>query len=142
MRHPSPHGHRFLITTLASRLSASLLLLPLTLWAQNIATSPTVQVQGSRNSVLGDAGTANKGVVTPQQPEARTVHRPGELLEAVPELVVSQHSGEGWTDANFMFSNWAPCWSTPRARFCGRGRFFFCRHGQFQVHKDLARLRC
>ena len=59
------------------------------------ATLAPVQVQGSRNSVLGDAGTANEGVVTQQQLEARTSFRPGELLEAVPGLVVSQHSGEG-----------------------------------------------
>ena len=54
-----------------------------------------VVVQSSRNSVLGEAGTANEGVVTQQQLEARTVYRPGELLEAVPGLIVSQHSGEG-----------------------------------------------
>ena len=73
--------------------------LPATLWAQTAATAtatlPTVEVQGSRNSVLGEAGTANEGVVTQQQLDARTVYRPGELLEAVPGLVVSQHSGEG-----------------------------------------------
>ena len=71
--------------------------LPATLWAQTSATAtlPTVEVQSSRNSVLGEAGTANEGVVTQQQLDARTVYRPGELLEAVPGLVVSQHSGEG-----------------------------------------------
>lgn len=94
MRQPSPPSKRFLATTLATRLSAGFLLMPLTLWAQT-ATLPPVEVQGSRNSVLGDAGTANEGVVTQQQLEARTVYRPGELLEAVPGLVVSQHSGEG-----------------------------------------------
>ena len=55
----------------------------------------TVNVQSSRNSVLGEAATANEGVVTQQQLDARTVYRPGELLEAVPGLIVSQHSGEG-----------------------------------------------
>ena len=70
-------------------------------WAQVTSATPVgatlapVQIQGSRNSVLGDAGTANEGVVTQQQLDARTVYRPGELLEAVPGLVVSQHSGEG-----------------------------------------------
>jgi outer membrane cobalamin receptor len=54
-----------------------------------------VVVQSSRNSVLGEAGTANEGLVTQQQLDARTVYRPGELLEAVPGLIVSQHSGEG-----------------------------------------------
>jgi len=34
-------------------------------------------------------------VVTQEQLDARTVYRPGELLEAVPGLIVSQHSGEG-----------------------------------------------
>ena len=65
-------------------------------WAESAEpTLAPVQVQSSRNSVLGDAGTANEGVVTQQQLEARAVYRPGELLEAVPGLIVSQHSGEG-----------------------------------------------
>ena len=64
--------------------------------AQNSdASLGTVNVQSSRNSVLGEAGTASEGVVTQQQLDARTVYRPGELLEAVPGLIVSQHSGEG-----------------------------------------------
>ena len=54
-----------------------------------------VVIEGSRNSLLGDAATANQGLVTRPQLEARTVYRPGEVLEAVPGLVVSQHSGEG-----------------------------------------------
>lgn len=94
MRHSSQPNKRFTKTQLASCLSAGLFLLPLTGWAQT-ATLPAVEVQGSRNSMLGEAGTANEGVVTQQQLEARTVYRPGELLEAVPGLVVSQHSGEG-----------------------------------------------
>ncbi len=65
-------------------------------WAQNTdATLAPVQVQSSRNSVLGEAGTASEGVVTQQQLDARTVYRSGELLEAVPGLIVSQHSDEG-----------------------------------------------
>ena len=64
--------------------------------AQTVDTvlAPVV-IEGSRNSLLGDAATANQGVVTRPQLEARTVYRPGEVLEAVPGLVVSQHSGEG-----------------------------------------------
>ena len=77
-------------------IAASCLALDGTVWAQTTeATLAPVQVQSSRNSVLGEAGTANEGVVTQQQLEARTVYRPGELLEAVPGLIVSQHSGEG-----------------------------------------------
>ncbi|MEO8384440.1 MAG: TonB-dependent receptor [Betaproteobacteria bacterium] len=54
-----------------------------------------VEIQTSRNSQLGVADSANSGVVTQKQLEARTVYRPGELLEATPGLIVSQHSGEG-----------------------------------------------
>jgi outer membrane receptor for Fe3+-dicitrate len=54
-----------------------------------------VQIEGSRTSQLGLADSAADGSVSQQQLEARTVYRPGELLEAVPGLVVSQHSGEG-----------------------------------------------
>ena len=52
-------------------------------------------VEGSRNSQVGIANSASAGVVTQKQLEARTVYRPGELLEATPGLIVSQHSGEG-----------------------------------------------
>ena len=77
-------------------LLASSFVLPGAVWAQSADPSlAPVVVQSSRNSVLGEAGTASEGVVTQQQLEARTVYRPGELLEAVPGLIVSQHSGEG-----------------------------------------------
>ncbi len=88
------------VTAAVAGVMAGGCLLHAAAWAQATLDAPSatlapVQIQGSRNSVLGDAGTANEGVVTQQQLEARTVYRPGELLEAVPGLVVSQHSGEG-----------------------------------------------
>ncbi|MDO8038297.1 TonB-dependent receptor [Janthinobacterium sp. SUN137] len=54
-----------------------------------------VLVDGSRLNQLGVADSANAGSVTQKQLDARTSYRPGELLEAVPGLIVSQHSGEG-----------------------------------------------
>jgi hypothetical protein len=54
-----------------------------------------VIVAGSRTSQLGLADSANAGTVTQKQLEMRTVYRPGEVLEATPGLIVSQHSGEG-----------------------------------------------
>ena len=41
------------------------------------------------------ADAASAGSVTQQELAARTVYRPGEILEAAPGLIVSQHSGEG-----------------------------------------------
>ena len=54
-----------------------------------------VIVIGASTNLVGIADSANVGTVTQKQLEARTVYRPGELLEATPGLVVSQHSGEG-----------------------------------------------
>ena len=89
-------NHRCFQKSRAAGLVASCFALQGVAWAQSPEpTLAPVQVQSSRNSVLGEAGTANEGVVTQQQLEARTVYRPGELLEAVPGLIVSQHSGEG-----------------------------------------------
>jgi len=58
-------------------------------------TLPSVTIESSRTSQLEIGETANTGVVTQEQLDARTVYRPGELLEATPGLIVSQHSGEG-----------------------------------------------
>ena len=54
-----------------------------------------VEVTGTATNFVGVADSANVGTVTQKQLEARTVYRPGELLESAPGLVVSQHSGEG-----------------------------------------------
>ncbi len=58
-------------------------------------TLDTVVITGSTSSPIGVADSASVGTVTKKQLNARTVYRPGELLEAAPGLVVSQHSGEG-----------------------------------------------
>ena len=50
---------------------------------------------GNSTGLVGVADSANSGTVSQKQLEARTVYRPGELLEATPGLIVSQHSGEG-----------------------------------------------
>jgi hypothetical protein len=47
------------------------------------------------NGLVGLASTGSEGVVSAQQIAARPVYRSGEVLESVPGLVVSQHSGEG-----------------------------------------------
>ena len=54
-----------------------------------------VLVEGSRLSQLGIAESANAGTVGQKELAARTTYRPGEMLEAMPGLIASQHSGEG-----------------------------------------------
>ena len=63
-------------------------------WAGGEQLVEKVVVSGTQNT-LGVADAASVGTITQKQLEARTVYRPGELLESVPGLIVSQHSGEG-----------------------------------------------
>ena len=54
-----------------------------------------VLVEGSRINQIGLTDSASSGTVGARDLENRTVYRPGELLEATPGLIASQHSGEG-----------------------------------------------
>ncbi|MCG2583685.1 TonB-dependent receptor [Massilia sp. TS11] len=54
-----------------------------------------VLVEGARASQLGVLDAASAGSLTQKELAARPVYRPGELLEGIPGMVVSQHSGEG-----------------------------------------------
>lgn len=54
-----------------------------------------VLVEGSRINQIGLTDSASSGTVGAKDLENRTVYRPGELLEATPGLIASQHSGEG-----------------------------------------------
>ena len=78
---------RALCTALATLLS------PLG-WAGGEQVVEKIVITGAQTT-LGVADAASVGTITQKQLEARTVYRPGELLESVPGLIVSQHSGEG-----------------------------------------------
>ncbi|MEO6280189.1 TonB-dependent receptor domain-containing protein [Roseateles sp.] len=79
--------------TTATVAAASMALTP-TAWAGGEQTLEKVVITGTSN-LQGVADSANVGTVGQKQLEARTVYRPGELLESTPGLIVSQHSGEG-----------------------------------------------
>ena len=70
--------------------------------ANDVRTLPEVQVNASRYSLLGVADTASEGVAGPAQMGNRVVARPGELLEVMPGLIVSQHSGDGKANQYFL----------------------------------------
>ena len=55
----------------------------------------SVVIESSRTSQIGLSDAASQGFITQKQLEGRVVYRPGELLEATPGLIISQHSGEG-----------------------------------------------
>jgi len=55
----------------------------------------TVVVTAKRRQLLGRASTASEGVVDDRELQLTPAYRPGQLLETVPGLVVTLHSGEG-----------------------------------------------
>jgi hypothetical protein len=61
-----------------------------------------VVVTGRRAELPGDVRSASQGTVTRIQLETRPVLRTGELLETVPGLVVTQHSGNGKANQYFL----------------------------------------
>jgi len=61
-----------------------------------------IVVTAQHVSEEGVADSANVGTVTQEQLAARTVYRPGELLETTPGLIVSQHSGEGKANQYYL----------------------------------------
>jgi len=52
--------------------------------------------------MIGRAGAASEGIVSFQRLERRPMERPGEVLETVPGLIVTQHSGAGKANQYFL----------------------------------------
>ena len=89
-------AHRFTIplqlTLLAAAASAA---------AQTVVLEP-VTVQGNYNNAVGSSDAASQGAVTSRLIEARPTLRPAEVLEFVPGVIVTQHSGDGKANQYFL----------------------------------------
>jgi hypothetical protein len=69
------------------------------------STQPAVTPSGAPNVASGPVGLPNMAsqmIATGDELNARPVTRPGEILEAVPGLIVTQHSGEGKANQYFL----------------------------------------
>jgi outer membrane receptor protein involved in Fe transport len=61
-----------------------------------------ITVTARRLELLGTASTASEGVVDDQELQLAPQYRPGQLLETVPGLIVTLHSGEGKANQYLM----------------------------------------
>lgn len=61
-----------------------------------------IDVTGRRANLVGDAITASEGSVGREELESRPLARSGDLLEFVPGLVATQHSGSGKANQYFL----------------------------------------
>jgi hypothetical protein len=62
----------------------------------------TVEVRGHYDNGVGTSGAASQGSVTAALIANRPALRPGELLEFVPGVIVTQHSGDGKANQYFL----------------------------------------
>jgi outer membrane cobalamin receptor len=61
-----------------------------------------VEVVGHYDNAIGNSDAASQGVVGPQLLRDRAILRPAEVLEYIPGMVVTQHSGDGKANQYFL----------------------------------------
>jgi len=80
------------MTTLAVAMSA----------AFGAAAQNTVEITGHYDNAVGSSDAASQGVINAALLKSRPALRPGEVLEFVPGLIVTQHSGDGKANQYFL----------------------------------------
>ena len=103
-----PFAFRYRLLRSALCCAASLALTELA-WSQATAIAaaapaqlPPVQVEGNYNAGVGSSDAASQGSVTSKLIENRPTLRPAEVLEFVPGVIVTQHSGDGKANQYFL----------------------------------------
>ena len=66
------------------------------------AVSTTIHVQGREDSLIGIANSATQGTVGFTEIEERPILRAGEILETIPGVIITQHSGGGKANQYFL----------------------------------------
>jgi hypothetical protein len=61
-----------------------------------------IHIIGHYENAVGTSDSASQGYITPQLIEARPMLRPGEVLEYVPGVIITQHSGDGKANQYFL----------------------------------------
>jgi hypothetical protein len=63
---------------------------------------PEIEVLGRQDSLVGVAESASQGTVGADEIDSRPLYRPAEVLETVPGMIVTQHSGVGKANQYFL----------------------------------------
>ncbi len=70
--------------------------------AQAQAATQTITVTGHYDNAVGSSDAASQGVISASLLKSRPALRPGEVLEFVPGIIVTQHSGDGKANQYFL----------------------------------------
>lgn len=90
---------------MTSAMAALLTTSPIHIAAQETAPSGTLDplvLTGKSESLIGEASTASKGQANFEELLERPYLRRGELLEVVPGVIITQHSGDGKANQYFV----------------------------------------
>ncbi len=66
------------------------------------SVNTTISVQGRQDSLIGVADSATQGTVGATEIQDRPILRSGEILEAVPGMIITQHAGGGKANQYFL----------------------------------------
>jgi outer membrane receptor protein involved in Fe transport len=64
--------------------------------------APQVEVLGTYETGVGTSDSASEGRVTSKRVETRPAMRPGEVLEFIPGVIITQHSGDGKANQYYL----------------------------------------
>jgi outer membrane receptor protein involved in Fe transport len=87
---------------ISKSIVALVAVLPLAGHAETVESVEKVEVRGHYDNGVGTSGAASQGAVTADLIANRPALRPGELLEFVPGVIVTQHSGDGKANQYFL----------------------------------------
>ncbi len=68
----------------------------------HVERTDAVEVLGHYENAVGTSDTASQGFITPSLIASRPLQRPGDVLEYVPGIIVTQHSGDGKANQFFL----------------------------------------
>ena len=82
------------------RTLAALLVLGLN--GPSIAQLDSVEIRGHYDNAVGTSDAASQGTIRAELLKSRPAQRPGEVLEFIPGMIVTQHSGDGKANQYFL----------------------------------------
>ncbi len=106
--------------------------------AQEIATGAldTLVITGKSESLIGEADTASQGQANNEELLERPYLRRGELLEVIPGVIITQHSGDGKANQYFV-RGYNLDHGTDFALFADGQPFNFVTHAHGQGYADI-----
>lgn len=94
--------HRRALPTLSVALAVACAIPAAGTLAHQDVEAPTVNVIGHYETGVGTSDAASEGGVTAKRIETRPLLRTGEVVELVPGMIVTQHSGDGKANQYFL----------------------------------------